>query len=212
MPLVLINTRNHCYCNVAVQLLFNIPKIRYFFQQEKFRINGPKLSMPISDALSVIFKTDGKMLASTEALRCIVAEKSGIASFFDGSMEDSLYFLTTLLKMLKEEIPQDILDAHKIVEDFEGAEKVKRKFLNNIPEGKCPNCQRKQNDSHNQFCWMIVIPNMINTQINLKLSVLMREYFKADQAEMKCSNCCQHISHCPLTGLCKMKPIENSSE
>ena len=105
MPLVLFNTRNHCYSNAAVQLLYNITKILYFFQQEKFRINGSQLSMPICDALSVIFKTDGRVPTSTEDLRNKVANKAGNNSFSSGSMEDSLNFLDTLLKKLKKRDP-----------------------------------------------------------------------------------------------------------
>ncbi len=124
MPLVLLNTRNHCYSNAAVQVLFNITKIRYFFQQEKFRINGSKLPMPICNALSVIFKTDGRVPTSTEDLRCKVANKSGNNSFRNGSMEDSLNFLNTLLKMLKKEIPEDNCEAQEILNEFEGEEMV----------------------------------------------------------------------------------------
>ena len=205
MPLVLFNTRNHCYSNAAVQLLYNIKKIRFFFQQEKFRINGSQLSMPICNALSVIFKTDGRVPTSTEDLRNKVAIKSGNNSFSNGSMEDSLNFLDTLLKMLKKEIPPDNCEAQKILNEFEGEEMVERKFMNTSQEGKCQNCQSKPDVSRDKFCWLI--PKMTHEQTTVKLSELMESYFDGDAAEMKCSVCCQHPSNCPLTGLCKMKLI-----
>ena len=208
MPLVFVNTRNHCYSNVAVQLLFNIIKIRHFFMNENFRTNGSNLPMPICEALSVIFKTNGTTLSSTEVLRCLVGKKSGINNFCEGSMEDSLFFLHTLLKMLKEEIPRNNLEAQEVLEAFDGEEKVKRFFLNTTVEGHCPNCQNIPNASKQKICWLI--PELIDTQIPLKLSTLMDRYFTADIAEMKCSVCCKHQSNCPLTGLCKMKPIIGS--
>ena len=128
MPLVLVNTRNHCYSNVAIQILYNNTKVRFLFQHDTFRTTESKLPMPVCEALSVIFKTDGRIPTSTENLRWLVGKKSGNTYFCDGTMEDTLHFLITLLKMLKEEIPLDNLKAREIIDEFVGEEKVERIF------------------------------------------------------------------------------------
>ena len=51
---------------------------------------------------------------------------------------------------------------------------------------------------------------MIDTQITLQLSILLDKYFTEDMAEMKCSMCCIHLSHCPLSGLCRPKPVNST--
>ncbi len=95
MPLLLTNTRNHCYSNVSVQLLYSNETTKLFFLKKKYRNHGSQWTMPICDALYSIFKTEGREETSTEHLRVLVARKAGIYSFEDGSMEDSLFFLIT---------------------------------------------------------------------------------------------------------------------
>ena len=207
MPLLLVNTRNHCYSNVAIQILYNNTKVRFLFQHEAFRTTESKLPMPVCEALSVIFKTDGRIPTSTESLRYLVGKKSGSEYFCSGTMEDALDFLITLLKMLKEEIPQDNLQARYIIDDCVGEEKVERFFLNANLEGHCPKCKSMPDILKNELWWMV--PNMINTQIPLKLSVLINRYFSSEYMAMKCSNCCPHESNCPVTGVCKMKPVKS---
>ena len=43
---------------------------------------------------------------------------------------------------------------------------------------------------------------------DLNLSSLVDSYFmeNTDEIKMKCSTCCPHPSHCPLTGICRQRP------
>ena len=208
MPLLLMNTRNHCYSNVAIQLLYNNITIRLFFQNKQYTSIVSEQNMPICDTLSSIFKTEGREMTSTEDLRVLVARKSGEHSFSDGSMQDSLEFLVSLLKMLKEEIPQSNLEGHRILDGFVGRETMQRKFLNTSKNGQCPHCQKIPTLMENPFRWLT--PHMIDTQTSLQLQDLLDNYFTIDIAEMKCSACCKHLSHCPLTGLCRPKTINST--
>ena len=208
MPLLLTNTRNHCYSNVSIQLLYSNKTTRSFFLEKKYRNHGSQCTMPICDELYSIFKTEGREETSTEYLRVLVARKSGIYSFEDGSMEDSLLFLDSLLKMLEREIPQSNIEGQRILDGFVGHETIQRRFLNNSLEGHCIRCQTIPSITENPFRWLI--PDMIDTQINLQLQNLLDNYFTVDIAEMKCSVCCNHLSDCPVTGFCRLKPVNST--
>ena len=96
---------NLCYVNSALQLLNNVPRIKTFFQGKEYRLKGEdKIVMKICDELSRLFSTKGSFICSAAELRQLVGIASGKHHFKDGSQQDILDFMFSLLEAVENEI------------------------------------------------------------------------------------------------------------
>ena len=97
--------RNICYVNSAVQLMFNIPRLTKMFEEREYRLKGEEdRTMKICDELSRLFNARGSAITSAAVLRQLVRIASHKQQFLDGSQQDILDFLFTLLGEIEKEI------------------------------------------------------------------------------------------------------------
>ena len=123
--------RNICFINTALQLLFSVPRMKTFFHMKEYRLSTEKKRrMQICDEVARLFSSAGKVSSSAAELRRLVASKSGRNYLNDGTQQDTVEFLTTLLQEVEEEISANNWEAKVVVQEFCGTEKNEKKFLN----------------------------------------------------------------------------------
>ena len=101
--------------------------------------------MRICEEVTRLFNTAGKFTSSAAELRRLVATKSGRPYLKDGSQQDAIEFLVTLLQEVENEISLHNWEAKAVVQEFWGIEKVEKRFLSNA-EGICRKCKLSPRD------------------------------------------------------------------
>ena len=116
--------QNICFVNITVQLLKCIPSIQAYFKERyyKLEITGSKKT-DICDEIANIFISSGKRYCSAAKLRNMVATKSGRLYLSDGSHQDAIEFLLTLLQLVKSETSYQ---SNGIVDGLFGLEKLEK--------------------------------------------------------------------------------------
>jgi ubiquitin C-terminal hydrolase len=163
-----------------------------------------KRRMQICDEVARLFSSAGNFFSSAAELRQLVATKSGRNYLNDGTQQDTVEFLTTLLHEVEEEISTNNWEAKVVVQEFCGTEKNEKKFLTR--NGICSKCKSGPRDEVERFqVLQLDIPNTSNV---IPINDVIQTYFSesSDDARMKC-NCCSHNSNCPETGVCKPKGL-----
>ena len=79
--------------------------------------------MEVCDEISRLFNYTQNSTTSAATLRYLVALKSGKEYLYDGSQQDTVEFLRTLLHEIDKEISETNLDAKAVLEKFWGLEK-----------------------------------------------------------------------------------------
>ena len=197
--------RNLCFVNTALQLLHCIPRMSTFFKIREYRLlNEQNRKMEICDEISRLFNSEGNFICSASELRRVVAKKSGRHYLQDGSQQDTVEFLLTLLQEVEEEISVDNWEARVVVQEFWGVEKKVKKYVNR--SGICNKCKSSPRDEIEKV--QVLHLDIPNTCSVIRLNGVLENYFSesSDNAKMKC-NCCTHKTNCPKTGVCKPKEI-----
>ena len=199
--------KNLCYVNTAIQLMNSIPSLKKFFKQNEYRLKGEETrKMKICDELSKLFNAGGEIISSTAELRRLVGSAARKPCFLDGTQQDILDFLFTLLIEVDKEISDLNWEAKVLIKEFWGRDRVEKKFLNK-KDGKCNKCQSLPRVEEEDFNHLQL--NIPDTMMVIPLSRLVESYFQesSDTFQMSCSNCCSHGSGCTHTGNCKMKDV-----
>ena len=202
--------KNLCFVNSALQLLNCTPRVRTFFKMKEYRLpNEQNRVMQICDEVSRLFNWEGDMPASAAEVRHIVATVSGNDYLSNGSQQDTVEFLITLLQGVEEEISKDNWEAKALIQEFWGIEKNERKFLNKN-NGVCNRCKAGPRTEEETF--QVLHLNAPDTGSVLTLKGLVQNHFSesSDTAYMRCQ-CCTHKTSCPGTGVCKPKPFSSRS-
>ena len=197
--------RNLCFVNTALQLLHCVPHVNIFFKTKEYRLpKEQKRQMKICDEISRLFNSAGNCVCSAAELRRLVANKSGRHYLQDGSQQDTVEFLLTLLQEVEEEISVDNWEARIVVQEFWGVERKEKKYVNR--SGICSKCKSGPRDEVEKM--QVLQLDIPNTSRVITLNGVLENYFSesSDTAKMKC-NCCTHKTKCPATGACKPKGI-----
>ena len=179
--------RNLCFTNTAMHLLCNIPIIKDFFKKKEYRLlSEQKKSMNICDEISRLFNIKGDMTTSASELRRLVGIASRKPHLKDGSQQDILEFLLTLLEEVGDEISSSNLEAKTVLEEFCGVERIERKFLSRS-DGKCCICKFLPKAVDEKFKYLKV--SIPKTDAVVPLSKVVNSYFQESSAnlKMKCS-------------------------
>ena len=115
----LASESNICFVNTALQLLHCVPRMKTFFKLREYRLPmEQKRQMKICDEIARLFTTEGNFVSSAGELRRLVAMKSGRNYLHDGSQQDAIEFLVTLLQEVEYEISVDNWEAKTVVQEF----------------------------------------------------------------------------------------------
>ena len=170
--------------------LFNIPRLTKMSEEREYRLKGKEdRTMKIFDEFARLFNARGRPITSAAVLRQLVGIASHKQQFLDGSQQDILDFLFTLLGEIEKEISHSNWEAKVVFREFWGRDKIEKKFCNNR-EGSCGKCKlfpRVEEENFNSI--QINIPD---TAIVIPLSRLVDSYFQesSDIFKMSCSKCC----------------------
>ena len=139
----LVSEKNLCFVNTALQLLNCVPRMNTFFKMREYRLpNEQTKQMRVSEEVTRLFNTAGNFTSSAAELRRLVATKSGRHYLKDGSQQDAIEFLVTLLQEVENEISLLNWEAKTVIQEFWGIEKVEKKFLSNA-DGICRKCKSR---------------------------------------------------------------------
>ena len=140
--------QNICFVNITVQLLNNIPSIQAYFKERcyKLEMTGSKKT-DICHEISNIFISSGKKYCSAGRLRNLVASNSGKLYLSDGSHQDAIEFLMTLLQLIKSEMS---FQNNYIIDGVFGLETLEKNFVLGL-DGKCMKCSKKPRDEVEEF-------------------------------------------------------------
>ena len=198
--------RNACFANTALQLLYSVSRMQTFFKMREYKLpSEDKRQMKICDEIARLFNSDGNYASSAAVLRHLIATKSGRLYFKDGTQQDIVEFLITLLQEVEEELSEGNREAKAVLQEFWGKERTEKKFLNKS-NGLCMKCKSSPRDEEERF--QVIQLDIPETSQVILLNGIVDNYFSenADIAQMKC-NCCTHKTNCPQTGDCKPKPF-----
>ena len=200
----LVSEKNLCFVNTALQLLNCVPRMNTFFKMREYRLpNEQTKQMRVSEEVTRLFNTAGNFTSSAAELRRLVATKSGRHYLKDGSQQDAIEFLVTLLQEVENEISLLNWEAKTVIQEFWGIEKVEKKFLSNT-DGICRKCKSRPREEVEKI--QVLSLDIPDTSRVTTLRGVLENYFSenSDEAKMKC-NCCTHKTNCPETGVCKPK-------
>ena len=111
--------KNLCFVNTSLQLLHCAPRMNRFFVMKEYRLpNEQKREMKICDEVARLFNTEKHLTLSAAELRRLVATKSGRHYLKDGSQQDTVEFLVTLLTEVENEISTNNWEARTVVQEF----------------------------------------------------------------------------------------------
>ena len=195
---------NICFVNTALQLLHSVNRMREFFKMREYRLPNEQIrKMEICNELSRLFSSEGNFFSSCAVLRHLVAAKSGRNHLNDGTQQDTVEFLTTLLNEVEKEISENNWEAKSVLEEFWGIEKLEKKFLNKS-NGVCYKCNFSLREEVERF--QVLHLKIPDTSSVVTLNGIVENYFSenSEDSKVKC-NCCTHKVNCPGTGVCKPK-------
>ena len=200
---------NLCYVNSAVQMLNNVPRIKNLFGERVYKLKGEENRvMKICDELARLFNAEGTIICSAAELRQLVGTASNKHYFKDGSQQDILDFMFSLLEAVEEEISDLNWETKVVIREFRGREKTEKMFLNS-KDGKCGQCKKLPRVEEENFKYLQV--DVPDTSMVIPLSGLVNSYFQesSDTFQMKCSNCSpsSNSSNSLNTGTCKLKEV-----
>ena len=125
------STRNLCFVNTSLQMLYSLPEVRSFFVNQHYKINQEQSAdFKICNEVSRIFKSAGQFSISASTLRLLVGCESQNEEICNGSQQDITLFLRLLLQQIEKELTE--LDGpHALfINRFWGRENVNKKFFN----------------------------------------------------------------------------------
>ena len=197
------STRNLCFVNTSLQMLYSLPEVRSFFVNQHYKINRDQpTNFKICNEVSRIFKSAGQFSISAATLRLLVGCESQNEEICNGSQQDITLFIRLLLQQIEKELTE--LDGPNalFMNKFWGREHIIKKFINNS-EGTCRRCGKLPRSESEDFNFLKV--ETINTNMSISLSKMIQNSFseRSDIFKMKCSECCPHPGVCPLTGNCQ---------
>ena len=199
------STRNLCFVNTSLQMLYSLPEVRSFFVNQHYKINQEQSAdFKICNEISRIFKSAGQFLISASTLRLLVGCESQNEEICNGSQQDITLFLRLLLQQIEKELTE--LDGpHALfINRFWGREHVIKKFVNSS-DGTCSRCGKLPRSETEDFNMLKL--ESVNTNQPISLSTMIHNSFLegVEIFKMKCSECCPHQGVCPLTGNCQPK-------
>ena len=194
--------KNLCFVNASLQLLHSIPEVREFFTHRVYRISS-KEKLPISDEISRIFRTDGEFKTSAAELRRLVGQYHRRIDICNGSQQDMEEFTRLLLESLEKELHNVTEQSTRLMEKFIGQEMNMRLFAN-TEDGACTKGHLPRSDPEVFRTIKLSIPD---TNKELSLNNLIHNHYSISEENimMKCSECCQHPSRCPQSGVCMLR-------
>ena len=156
----------------------------------------------ICDELSNLFILSGKRYCSAATLRNLVASKSERSYLSDGSHQDAIEFMMTLLQLVKSETSNQ---SYSIIDGYIGLEKLEKNFVLGL-NGQCVKCSKKPRDEVEEFSiFELAVPNSTKKFLLQQLINISLNTYTTD-SEMKC-DCCTHFYDCSLEGDCRPKQI-----
>ena len=198
--------QNICFVNTALQLLHSVQRMQTFFKMREYRLASEKTrNMKICDEIARIFSSDGNFSSSAAELRQLVALRSGRHYLSNGTQQDTVEFLTSLLELIEREISENNWEGKVVIKEFWGVERNEKKYLNRS-NGICRVCKSSPREETERF--HVLQLNIPDTSRVLTMNGVLQSYYSesSDDAKMKC-NCCKHKTNCPETGPCKPKPF-----
>ena len=195
--------QNICFVNVVVQLLNNVTNFQAYFKKRYYKLEmaGSKKT-EICDELSNLFILSGKRYCSAATLRNLVASKSERLYLSDGSHQDAIEFMMTLLQLVKSETSNQ---SYSIIDGYIGLEKLEKNFVLGL-NGQCVKCSKKPRDEVEEFSiFELAVPNSTKKFLLQQLINISLNTYTTD-SEMKC-DCCTHFYDCSLEGDCRPKQI-----
>ena len=192
--------QNICFVNVAVQLIHSIPSIKDFFKYKQYH-SIRESTTDICDEIANIFNSTGSSPVSAGRLRVLVSAAAGKGYLNDGSQQDTVEFLITMIH----EIEKEISSRNNPLCDFWGIEKVEKVFSDSS-NGQCHICSKKPRDETEKFLVLQIDAHPTSALLNLN-DLLNNDLSNTKIAgQMKC-DCCQHPNNCPSNGYCSPKTI-----
>ena len=195
--------KNLCFVNTSLQLLYSISEVRDFFQEKVYRKNY-KERLPISDEVSRIFKTEGQFRTSAAELRRLVGHYHRRGDICNGNQQDMEEFTRLLLECLEKEL-QITLDeqSSRFMGKFVGRDMNVKLFID-TPDGACQKGHKPTSDTAIFQTIRLTVPE---TDKELSLNTMIHNHYSVsvDTIMMKCSDCCQHPSACPQSGMCRLR-------
>ena len=194
--------KNLCYVNTELQLLYSTPDVRHFFASKAYRGNFLE-RLPVCDELSRIFRTEGRFQSSAAELRRLIGHFYNREDICNGEQQDLEEFHTLLLDVIENELESVGCENSRFGNKFRGKEQTRRKFLNST-DGCCNQGHMSRTEEEGFRVIKIDVPE---TNIVMSLNNIVSNHFSETTAtfSMKCSECCKHMSNCPLTGKCKLR-------
>ena len=199
------STKNLCFVNTSLQMLYSLPEVRSFFVNQHYKVNQDQsANFKICNEVSRIFKSAGHFSISAATLRLLVGCESQNEEICNGSQQDITLFIRLLLQEIEKELTE--LDGPNalFINKFWGSEHVIRKFVN-TSDGTCSRCGKLPRSENEDFNMLKL--ESLNTNQSISLSTMIQNSFLegAEIFKMKCSECCPHQGGCPLTGNCQPK-------
>ena len=193
--------KNLCFVNASLQLLYAIPEVRNFFKDRAYRTDTP-LRFPISDELSRIFRMTGEFSTSAAEIRRLTAHHHGRQDICSGNQQDMEEFTRLLLECLEHELKNVNESSANFLSKFIGMDMDMKLFL--TADGACQKGHRPRNEPQIFRTIKLVVPD---TERNLSLNNMVYNHYSmgSESIMMKCSDCCPHLSNCPLTNECKLR-------
>ena len=183
----LASERNICYVNSMLQLLKSVNEFEDLFTTGRYRVDK-KSKLPVSDEISRIFKFSGNSPTSASALRSLVARLSGKHYLADGSHQDCLEFLETLLEELLKELEKSSPDAVKILNMFWGKE-IQSKIFLETNDGSCMKCGQLPLRREEKFFIKKLYVKELQGIMSLQNLIEINQVEEENNVQMKCSNC-----------------------
>ena len=186
--------QNICFVNITVQLLKSIPSIQAYFKERCYKLEVPgSKKTEICDEISDIFISSGKRYCSAAKLRNLVTSNSGRLYLSDGSHQDAIEFLMTLLQLVKSETSYL---SNNIIDRLFGLETLEKNFVLGL-DGKCVKCSKKPRDEVEEFSVFELEVSASHKIFSLQQLLDTNLSRFNDDSEMKC-DCCTHTNNCLL--------------
>ena len=131
------STKNLCFVNTSLQMLYSLPEVRSFFVNQHYKVNQDQsANFKICNEVSRIFKSAGQYSISASTLRLLIGCESQNEEICNGSQQDITLFLRLLLQQVEKEL-SDMHGPHGLfINRFWGREHVIKKFVNSS-DGTC---------------------------------------------------------------------------
>lgn len=134
-----------------------------------------------------------------------MALKSGMHFLSSGQQQDAEEFLRAILLVLESEL-KNYEGFDRVMDRIKGTQVEYKKFLDNLPSGKCMRCGTLPSYVEEPFLALKVIVPICG---NVSLDNLLQKYFaeQNNDLRMNCSTCCKCSPVCTHEGFCNRPAV-----